>query len=100
MDIDGLQNPNLQFELRILIQRRTMGSTQLLESLFLIILDCVVLNTPLVGFSIVNDAYSLHSLVRNPFCFESEVWHGARTCTLIASHRTSDVTNSPRYVVK
>lgn len=66
------KNPNLRFEFRFSIQRRIMESTQLPESLFLIILDCVVLNTPLSEFNTVNDAYSLHSHVRDPICFVSE----------------------------
>ena len=69
---EDLQNPNLQFEFRFSIQRRTTESTQLLERLFLMVLDCVVLQYPFLEFKRVNDAYSLHGLVQDPFCFVSE----------------------------
>ena len=69
--MEDLVNPNLRFEFRFSIRRRIMESTQLPEGLFLI-MDCVVLNTPLSEFNTVNNAYSLHSLVRDLFCFVLE----------------------------
>ena len=53
---------------RFSIQRRIMESTQLHESLFLIILDCAVLNTLSSEFNTLNDAYSLQSLRSKLFC--------------------------------
>jgi len=44
-----------------------MESTQLPENLFLIRMCCII-NTPLSELNTVNDdAYSLHSLVQDPF---------------------------------